>query len=262
MVYIASNFEADEIICNVPAHALRVNLKDKKWVSDINSEEGIVDQNDNGIPISFVLLGFIPFFGNLGMRNGEEFIRIAFIGVHPEHRLLPKRCVATAIISGKSSQRSFITYFQELANNRINCSRVITQSKFVGKSFTEKDPVTGADKGKINYNVLEFNDNQPKTPGEIKLIEDISEWMETKGPELLPSVLRSHISGANLIELPLGTDHAALKSAFLKEFPPQLEGSQPEGQTPALLPADKEEPSKGKAVTLTEEQAKALGIDF
>ena len=27
-------------------------------------------------------------------------------------------------------------------------------------------------------------------------------------------VLRSHISGANLVELPLGTDHAEIKAAF------------------------------------------------
>ena len=104
MPYIAGKFDADEILCQVPPHTLRVDLQARRWKSDNDPDSAITDNNDNGIPIEFVLVGFTPFFGNLGMRNHEEFIRIAYIGVSPTHRLLPKRCVSTSIISGKSSQ--------------------------------------------------------------------------------------------------------------------------------------------------------------
>ena len=264
MVYIASSFDADEILCNVPAHCIRANLKDKKFVSDLNSEEGIVDANDNGLPIKFVLLGFVPFFGNLGMRQGEEFLRIAFIGLEPKHRLLPPRCVSTLMISGKSSQKSFYTYFQELHNNRINCSQVITAVKFAGRSFTEKDPLTGADKGKINYNVLEFNDLEPKTDEEMKLVADITSWMAGDGVTKITSVLKAHISGANLIELPMGEDHDALKREFIAKFPPNKEAfnspqaALPAAATPVQSAAVEDDTT---SVRLTKEQAKSLGLD-
>ena len=112
MVFIAGKFSEDEILANVPPHTLRIDLQARRWKSDVDSDSAIIDANDNGIPIEFILLGFTPYFGNLGMRNQEEFMRIAFIGVTPKHRLLPPRCVTTAMISGKSSQKNFISYFQ------------------------------------------------------------------------------------------------------------------------------------------------------
>ena len=123
---VAGQFSADEILCNVPPHTLRIDLQARRWKSDVDPDSAIVDRNDNGIPIEFVLLGFTPYFGNLGMRNQEEFLRIAYIGVSPNHRLLPPRCVTTSMISGKSSQKNFIAYFQTLYNNRINCASVVT----------------------------------------------------------------------------------------------------------------------------------------
>ena len=158
MVFIAGKFAADEILCQVPPHCLRIDLQARRWKSDNDPDSAITDANDNGIPIEFILLGFTPYFGNLGMRNHEEFIRIAYIGVSPSHRLLPPRCVSTTIISGKSSQKNFISYFQTLYNNRINVAEVITSTKFVTKSFNERDPISGADGAKINFNAVEFKD--------------------------------------------------------------------------------------------------------
>ena len=83
MVFIAGQFAADEILCQVPPHTLRIDLQQRRWKSDTDPDQAITDSNDNGIPISFVLLGFTPFYGNLGMRNRQEFIRVAFIGVDP-----------------------------------------------------------------------------------------------------------------------------------------------------------------------------------
>jgi hypothetical protein len=271
MVFIAGNFEADEILCNVPPHTLRIDLQARRWKSDVDSESAIVDANDNGIPIEFILLGFTPFFGNLGMRNGEEFIRIAYIGVTPKHRLLPPRCVTTTIISGKSSQKNFIAYFQNLYNNRINCAGVITSTKFVTKSFSERDPMTGQDGNKINYNALEFKDRPASTDEEIELIKDVGTWLKEKGGELLPAALRSHIPGSNLVELPLGTDHAEIKRNFLAANPvgesasisgasdaPRLASAAVEKSEPPEIPTK----SNKKAVELTAEQAEKLGIDF
>lgn len=268
MVYIAGNFEADEILCNVPPHTLRIDLQARRWKSDVDSESAITDSNDNGIPIEFVLLGFSPFFGNLGMRNGEEFLRIAYIGVTPQHRLLPPRCVTTTIVSGKSSQKNFISYFQNLYNNRINCASVITSTKFVTKSFSERDPNTGQDGAKINYNALEFKDRPATTPEEKKLLADVNEWLKDKGGEMLPAALRSHIPGSNLVELPLGTDHAAIKKAFVEANPPT--GSAPSlagmGDIPRLASANTEPPQatakKTRTIEVDEDRAKELGIDF
>jgi hypothetical protein len=264
MVFIAGKFSADEILCQIPPHTLRIDLQSRYWKSDTDSEAAIVDSNGNGIPISFVLLGFTPYFGNLGMRSHEEFIRIAYIGVSPNHRLLPPRCVCTSIISGKSSQRNFISYFQTLYNNRINVGEVITETKFVQKSFNERDPMTGADGAKINYNVLEFRD------------EDIGAWLDSGSGDLVASALRSTISGAHLVELPLGEDHAAIKEAFIEANPKRLEGAAPAGL--AALPAgagapgakasEAEPPTAKKSSSkkdLTEEQKAALqaaGLDF
>jgi hypothetical protein len=273
MVFIAGKFSAEEILCQIPPHTLRIDLQSRYWKSDTDNEAAIVDSNGNGIPISFILLGFTPYFGNLGMRTHEEFIRIAYIGVSPNHRLLPPRCVCTSIISGKSSQRNFISYFQTLYNNRINVGEVITETKFVQKSFNERDPMTGADGNRINYNVLEFADRPPQTDEEQKLIKDISTWLEGSG-DLVASALRSSISGAHLVELPLGENHTAIKEAFIEANPKRLEGSAPAGL--AALPAGAgtpgakaEAPPQPKKASdkkeLTEDQKaalKAAGLDF
>jgi hypothetical protein len=270
MVFIAGQFSEDEILCNVPPHTLRIDLQARRWKSDVDPDAAIVDRNDNGIPIEFLLLGFTPFFGNLGMRNQEEFIRIAYIGVSPNHRLLPPRCVTTTMISGKSSQKNFISYFQTLYNNRINCASVITASKFVTKSFNERDPLTGADGAKINFNALEFNDRPPADDKEKQLIEDVDAWIQSKGAGLIAAALRSHIPGANLVELPLGADHTEIKALFASENPSGPNRALAYADAaPSLPPSPKtakaESPATQtgkKAVELTEEQAKTLGIDF
>lgn len=271
MVFIAGNFEADEILCNVPPHTLRIDLQARRWKSDVDSESAIVDANDNGIPIELILLGFTPYFGNLGMRNGEEFIRIAYIGVTPKHRLLPPRCVTTTIISGKSSQKNFISYFQNLYNNRINCAGVVTSTKFVTKSFSERDPMTGQDGNKINYNALEFKDRPAANEEETQLITDVGTWLKERGAEMMPAVLRSHIPGSNLVELPLGTDHSEIKREFLAAHPQGEQVSIAAAKnTPRLASAEVEKsdppevPTKApkRAVELTAEQAEKLGIDF
>ena len=276
MVFIAGKFSADEILCQIPPHTLRVDLQARRWKSDTDPEAAITDSNDNGIPIEFILLGFTPYFGNLGMRSHEEFIRISYIGVTPSHRLLPPRCVCTSIISGKSSQKNFISYFQTLYNNRINVGEVITSTKFVQKSFNERDPVTGADGAKINYNALEFKDRPAQNDEERKLIEDIGAWLEAGSGDLVASALRSGIPGSNLVELPLGEDHAAIKEAFMEANPRRLEGAAPAALS--ALPAGAGDPSakaeaaepptakKGSAKKdLSEEQKaalKAAGLDF
>lgn len=262
MVFIAGKFAADEILCQVPPHTLRIDLQQRRWKSDNDPDSAITDANDNGIPIEFVLLGFTPFYGNLGMRNHEEFIRIAYIGVNPSHRLLPPRCVSTSVISGKSSQKNFISYFQTLYNNRINVAEVVTTTKFVGRSFTQTDPATGADIGKVNYNVLEFLDRPTNGKDEETLIKDISSWLTSDGGELVSAALRSHISGANLVELPLGTDHTEIKATFDEQHP-KLEQAKGEGL--AALPAGAgdpksapPEPKSDKPKELSEEQKAAL----
>lgn len=276
MVFIAGKFSADEILCQVPPHTLRVDLQARRWKSDTDPDAAITDSNDNGIPIEFILLGFTPYFGNLGMRSHEEFIRISYIGVTPSHRLLPPRCVCTSIISGKSSQKNFISYFQTLYNNRINVGEVITSTKFVQKSFNEKDPMTGADGAKINYNALEFKDRPAQNDDERKLIEDIGAWLDGGAGDLVASALRSGIPGSNLVELPLGEDHGAIKEAFMEANPKRLEGAAPAGL--AALPAGagmpgakaelSEPPAAKKAAAkkdLTDEQKAALqaaGLDF
>jgi len=119
----------------------------------------------------------------------------------------------------------------------------------------------GADTGKVNYNVLEFVDRPAKEGDETALIKDINEWLEGDGGNLVSSALRSHISGANLVELPLGTDHAEIKAAF-DEAHPQLEGTKPEGLS--ALPAGAGDPKKAppevqtEAKELTKEQKEAL----
>jgi len=277
MVFIAGKFSADEILCQIPPHTLRIDLQARRWKSDSDPEAAIVDTNDNGIPIEFILLGFTPYFGNLGMRSHEEFIRISYIGVSPNHRLLPPRCVCTSIISGKSSQKNFITYFQTLYNNRINVGEVITITKFVQKSFNERDSFTGADGPKINYNALEFKDRPTETDEEKKLIHDVTSWLETSGGELVSAALRSSIPGSNLVELPLGEDHADIKALFAEANPKRLEGAYEHQQaslpptaeapnktkeeTPEPVPSSK--PSKGKELNDEQKAAlKAAGLDF
>ena len=264
-MFIAGQFSEEEILCNIPPHTLRIDLQSRRWKSDVDPDSAIVDGNDNGIPIEFILLGFSPFYGNLGMRNQEEFLRIGFIGVSPNHRLLPPRCITSSIISGKSSQKNFISYFQNLYNNRINCASVITTTKFVTRSFNERDPITGADGAKINYSALEFSDRPAANEEEKKLILDVNEWLNKEGTTSLTSALKSHIPGSNLVELPLGSDHSDIKAQFALDHPAPAAATFDAPPSPKALPTPKKEAkeSKGKkAVELTEEQAKALGIEF
>lgn len=261
-MFIAGEFSESEILCNIPPHTLRIDLQARRWKSDVDSESAIVDRNDNGIPIEFILLGFSPFYGNLGMRQGEEFLRIAYIGVTPKHRLLPPRCVTTSIISGKSSQKNFIAYFQNLYNNRINCASVITSTKFETRSFNERDPMTGADGAKINYNALAFTDRPAQNDDEEQLVKDVNEWLKNKGAEQASMALKSVIPGGDLIELPLGEDHKALKEAFQASRQAVSTEMLASAGDPKALASAAEPPSAKKAVELTPEQAKKLGIDF
>ena len=274
MVFIAGKFSADEILCQIPPHTLRIDLQARRWKSDSDPDSAITDANDNGIPIEFILLGFTPYFGNLGMRTHEEFIRIAYIGVSPNHRLLPPRCVSTSIIGGKSSQKNFISYFQNLYNNRINVAEVITATRFVTKSFNERDPHTGADGAKINFNAVEFRDRPASNDEETKLIEDVAKWLENDRGELVSAALRSNIPGSNLVELPLGVDHTELKAAFVEANPKRIDSA--EASLSALPPSagnaakakEAEPPSPKKAgqpAELSDEQKQALkaaGLDF
>jgi hypothetical protein len=262
-MFIAGDFSESEILCNIPPHTLRIDLQARRWKSDVDPDNAIVDRNDNGIPIEFILIGFTPYFGNLGMRNQEEFLRIAYVGVSPNHRLLPPRCVTTSMISGKSSQKNFIAYFQTLYNNRINCASVITSTKFVTRSFNERDPMTGADGAKINFNCLDFSDRPAQNEDEEKLLKDVAAWLGSDGTKLAANALKSSIPGADLIELPLGSDHAALKAEFASTRGPAAERTFASAAPEPKAIAAAEPPSpKGKKVELTEEQAKALGIDF
>ena len=272
MPYIAGKFDADEILCQVPPHTIRVDLQARRWKSDNDPDSAIVDGNDNGIPIEFVLLGFTPFFGNLGMRSHEEFIRIAYIGVSPTHRLLPKRCVSTSVISGKSSQKNFISYFHTLYNNRINVAEVVTSTRFLQKSFNETDPTTGDDKGKINYNVIEFKDRPVEGKEEEQLVIDVEKWLEGPGGELVAAALKSSISGSNLIELPIGEDIAALKEAFIQAHPKRVDGMQMGGLSSlppgagvagkALNPVPEAKIEKPKELTPEQKAAiKAAGLE-
>lgn len=135
--------------------------------------------------------------------------------------------------------------------------------------------MTGADGAKINYNALEFKDRPAQNDDERKLIDDISAWLDAGSGDLVASALRSGIPGSNLVELPLGEDHAAIKEAFMEANPKRLEGSAPEGL--AALPAgagtpgkqiESEPPTAKKTAAkkeLTEEQKAALqaaGLDF
>lgn len=270
MVFIAGNFSEDEILCNIPPHTLRIDLQARRWKSDVDADSAITDVNDNGIPIEFILLGFMPYYGNLGMRNQEEFLRIAYIGVSPNHRLLPPRCVTTSVVSGKTSQKNFISYFQTLYNNRINCATVITSTKFVTKSFAERDPVTGADGNKVNYNALEFKDRPAGNEEETKLLEDVGLYLKGEGVEMVTAALRSHIAGSDLVELPLGTDHTEIKANFAAtrgDAPERrsfAKAPEPVAALPAAPVPTPEAPTgkPKKAVELTKEQADKLGIDF
>ena len=92
----------------------------------------------------------------------------------------------------------------------------------------------------------------------------------------MASALRSTISGAHLVELPLGEDHAAIKEAFMEANPKRLDGVAPAGLaalpagagTPGSKPEAEEPPSAKKAAPkkdLTDEQKaalKAAGLDF
>lgn len=131
--------------------------------------------------------------------------------------------------------------------------------------------MTGADGAKINFNALEFSDRPPANEEESKLIEDIIEWLGDKGGNLCASALKSHIPGSDLVELPLGADHTEIKARFAAERGAAPERSfAPTGQAKALKSAAAEEKETNeppdakakKAVELTAEQAKALGIDF
>jgi len=270
MAFVASDFAEDQILCNIPPHTLRIDLQSRVWKSDVDPDATISDSNNNGIPLEFILLGFTPFYGNLGMRKEEEFLRIAFIGVTPKHRLLPPRCVTSAIISGKTSQKNFLAYFQTLYNNRINCASVITSTKFAQRSFNERDPMTGADGAKINFNTLEFRDRPADSDEEKKLVEDVLAWMKSEGGINVSNALASSIPGGDLVELPLGSDHSEIKATFAAT---RAVAALPEAQdynasAPAkqakqeVVEVKSEPPSAKKAVQLTKEQAEKLGIEF
>ena len=111
MTFIAGKFAEDEILCNLPPHTLRIDLQARRWKSDVDPDAAIVYSNDNGIPVEFILLGFSPFYGNLGMRQREEFIRLAYIGVSQKHRALTPRCDTTTLTSDQISNKTFISYF-------------------------------------------------------------------------------------------------------------------------------------------------------
>jgi len=72
----------------------------------------------------------------------------------------------------------------------------------------------------------------------------------------------SVIPGGDLIELPLGEDHKALKEAFQASRAAVSTEMLASAGDPKALASAAEPPSAKKAVELTPEQAKKLGIDF
>ena len=59
------------------------------------------------------------------MRSHEEFIRIAYVGVSPSHRLLPPRCVSTSVVSGKSSQKNLEDLQNSISKDMKNMNKVV-----------------------------------------------------------------------------------------------------------------------------------------
>jgi hypothetical protein len=41
---------------------LRIDLQARRWKSDVDPDSAIVDKNDNGIPIEFILVGLHSVF--------------------------------------------------------------------------------------------------------------------------------------------------------------------------------------------------------
>ena len=82
--------------------------------------------------------------------------------------------------------------------------------------------------------------------------------------------LKSHIPGSDLVELPLGSDHSEIKAQFAAARPQALEGSTrmfasakaSAVEKAIVVTPEPPQPKRKKAVELTEEQAKALGVDF
>jgi len=85
-----------------------------------------------------------------------------------------------------------------------------------------------------------------------------------EGTGLISAALKSHIPGANIVELPLGADHTAIKAAFAEAHPGTGEKQLISANAEKSLPpaAKQEPPAAKKSLELTEEQAKALGLDF
>ena len=138
------------------------------------------------------------------------------------------------------------------------------------RSFNERDPVTGADGAKINFNALEFKDRPAQNELEEKLVEDVIAWLDSTGTESVVHCLKSHIPGSDLVELPLGSDHSEIKAQFAAARPQALEGSTrmfasakaSAVEEAIVVTPEPPQPKRKKAVELTEEQAKALGVDF
>jgi len=123
--------------------------------------------------------------------------------------------------------------------------------------------MTGADGAKINFNCLDFSDRPAQNEDEEKLLKDVAEWLGSDGTKMAANALKSSIPGADLIELPLGSDHAALKAEFAATRGQAAERTfAAPAPDPKALAAAEPPSAKPKKVELTEAQAKALGIDF
>lgn len=215
-MYLATEFAPVDqpIICSIPPNDVRVNLKDRLWMKD--GDNLIVDpETGNSLNVSMILLGWRYLHGNIGLRKFQDFIDLLFVPVSPIHRHLPKGCVSRVLIAGKSSQDQFLQFWSMLYQNRISPISIVTQTKFASKTFAKKDPVTGADLETVSYSFLTFQDRKPANEHEMLLIAEISEWLKTQeGRDLTVRALSFPHSGGNLIELPQGGDHNALRAEF------------------------------------------------
>lgn len=148
---------------------LRCDMKDGVWKFN---DLPITDENDNGIPLLFVALGAQEFYGNIGLTEMWDWLKVILVPV-TKHSYLPSNPSVCSVYIRGDAKANYLNMAQLAPAQGFNLSQSIVVGKFgkKEKNFTDKN--TG-ELGKTSTRPPVFTVRAAESADEKKVIEAIS----------------------------------------------------------------------------------------
>lgn len=198
---------------------LRCDMKDGLWKFN---DLPITDENDNGVPLAFVALGAQEFYGNIGLTEMWDWLKVILIPATKHHYLPSNPSVCSVYLRG-DAKSNYLNMAQLAPAQGFNLAQNIVVAKFGKKEKQYTDKTTG-EQGKTSTRPPVFTIRAPESAHEKALIAAIAKDLSNIAEAA--EALLSFNSGKQIFMLSGNPqDDAALKAEFNRFH---LSGGQPQ----------------------------------